>query len=255
MLDLAAHRAARLAALTAPDGWLNLTDRVPLLPGSVTVGQGAQNDVVLSVGPARLGRLSLGPDLAATLTPPHGVALPFLPHPDSPPRLALAGLLLELHVVEGEAALRVRQIDHPARHGFAGLRYFPTRPEWVLSARWHALELPETLGIAQKGGPEGQVQITHRAEFSHAGAEVRLLATHWKGGKPMFVFRDATSGQQTYAASRFLIGEDAGDGRITLDFNRAFNPPCAFTDLAICPLPPRQNILPFRIEAGELAPQ
>jgi uncharacterized protein (DUF1684 family) len=69
----------------------------------------------------------------------------------------------------------------------------------------------------------------------------------------MFVFRDATAGE-TYPACRFLIGEDVRDGEITLDFNRAFTPPCGFTDHAICPLPPPGNILPFRIEAGELAP-
>jgi uncharacterized protein (DUF1684 family) len=66
----------------------------------------------------------------------------------------------------------------------------------------------------------------------------------------MFVIRDATAGSETYAASRFLIGDPAGD-TITLDFNRAHNPPCAFTDFAICPLPPRENRLSFPIRAGE----
>ena len=70
----------------------------------------------------------------------------------------------------------------------------------------------------------------------------------------MFVIRDATSGRQTYAASRFLIGDDVADGQITLDFNRAFSPPCAFSDFAICPLPPRSNILPFAVMAGEMWP-
>jgi uncharacterized protein (DUF1684 family) len=70
----------------------------------------------------------------------------------------------------------------------------------------------------------------------------------------MFVIRDKTSGRETYAASRFLIGEDVTDTTITLDFNRAHNPPCAFTEFAICPLPPRENILPFALRAGEMAP-
>ena len=86
--------------------------------------------------------------------------------------------------------------------------------------------------------------------FTHDGQDVTLLATHWKAGKPMFVIRDATAGSETYAASRFLIGDPAGD-TITLDFNRAHNPPCAFTDFAICPLPPRENRLSFPIRAGE----
>ncbi|MFM7656159.1 MAG: DUF1684 domain-containing protein [Paracoccaceae bacterium] len=62
---------------------------------------------------------------------------------------------------------------------------------------------------------------------------------------------DATSGRETYGAARFLMGEDMHDGGITLDFNRAFTPPCAFTPFAICPLPPRQNVLPFAVTAGE----
>ena len=70
----------------------------------------------------------------------------------------------------------------------------------------------------------------------------------------MFVIRDQTSGHHTYAASRFLLGEDMTSTDVTLDFNKAHNPPCAFSDFAICPLPPRQNILPFAVTAGERAP-
>jgi hypothetical protein len=77
--------------------------------------------------------------------------------------------------------------------------------------------------------------LTHRATFRHQGKTVTLTPTHWKGGKPMFVFRDATAGE-TYPACRFLIGEDADrDGEITLDFNRAFTPPCGFTDFRRLP--------------------
>jgi uncharacterized protein (DUF1684 family) len=104
-----------------------------------------------------------------------------------------------------------------------------------------------------KDGSSAAVTLTHRASFSHQGKTVTLTPTHWKSGQPMFVFRDATAGE-TYPACRFLMGEDAGNGEITLDFNRAFTPPCGFTDYAICPLPPPGNILPFRIAAGELAP-
>ena len=80
-----------------------------------------------------------------------------------------------------------------------------------------------------------------------------LLATQRKSSLPMFVIRDATSGRETYAAARFLIGQDMTASAITLDFNKAYNPPCAFTDFAICPLPPRENILPFAVRAGERA--
>jgi hypothetical protein len=253
--ELAAWRARRLADLAADDGWLNLTDRVPLVPGTQSVGAGAGNDVVLSVGPARLGTLTLAEDGSAAFVA-HGAsaARRFEPGPETPPRLLQGRLLLEIHRVEGEAALRVRDLDSAARRSFAGLRYFPADKAWRICARWLALATPEARGIALKGGHAAEVTLTHRAEFEHAGRMVALLPTHRKAGKPMFVFRDLTSRGQTYGAARFLIPDEIGDDWIVLDFNRAFSPPCAFSEHAICPLPPPENLLPFAIEAGELKP-
>lgn len=251
MESLAQFRAARLAALTAPDGWLNLTDRIETAPGTWTLGRAEGNDLRLSAGPAHLGRLSVTPDNRATLTDLSGQDHPFLPRPEAPAGLETANLNLELHIVEGRPALRVRQTDHPARTAFPGLHHFPEDPAWVIRAAWEVLDEPESLAISMKGGAADTVTISHRARFTHAGHEVVLTPTHRKGGKPMFVFRDATSGRETYGAARFLYGEDRSEDAITLDFNRAINPPCAFTDLAICPLPPPGNVLPFRVEAGE----
>lgn len=248
-------RARRLAALTADDGWLNLTDRVPIRPGVQSVGAGEGHDIVLSVGPARLGLLALAADGQVTLTPEGAAApVPFVAGAETPPRLKLGRLLLEIHSVEGEPALRVRDLESPARAGFTGLRFFPPAPQWRIRARWLPLTAPEARGIALKGGHAEQVTLTHRAEFEHEGRQVQLLATHQKGDKPMFVFRDLTSRDSTYGAGRFLIAEEMGEGWIVLDFNRAYSPPCAFSEHAICPLPPPENILPFAIEAGELRP-
>ncbi len=102
-------------------------------------------------------------------------------------------------------------------------------------------------------GARDRVRITHQARFTHDGQPVTLLPTHEKSGKPMFVIRDQTAGAETYGAARFLIGEVQGD-KVVLDFNKAFNPPCAYTEFAVCPLPPRQNIMPFAIRAGEMKP-
>lgn len=247
-------RARRLAALAADDGWLNLTDRVPLVPGAQSVGNAAGNDIVLSVGPAHLGMLVLAADGRVTLTPEGAAPLPFIAGPETPPRLTLGRLLLEIHTVEGEPALRVRDLDSAARRDFAGLRYFAPAPAWCIRARWRALPAPEARGIALRGGHAEQVTVTHRAEFEHDGRPVTLLPTHQKAGKPMFVFRDLTARGQTYGAGRFLIPDEIGDDWITLDFNRAFSPPCAFSEHAICPLPPPENVLPFAIEAGEMKP-
>lgn len=246
MTDDTEWRAARLAALAAEDGWLNLTDRVDIAPGRMTVGTAPDNDVVISSGPGHLGVLELDPDGQARFD---GVA--FAPVPDNPPRLKVGALLLEVSLLEGQYALRVR--DTAAQLGLPVIDCFPLNPDWRIEAGWEALDAPETLGIDTVKGIATRVQLTHRARFVHDGVPVVLLVTHWKAGKPMFVFRDATSGKETYGAARFLIGEVSGD-RVVLDFNRAFNPPCAFTEYAVCPLPPRQNILPFAVRAGEKTP-
>ena len=254
--ELTEWRANRLAELCAEDGWLNLTDRVDLVQGVQTVGSGAGVDVHISLGPAVLGALELAGDDASFR--PDGWAdrqpLVFSAVSDSPPRLILGRLLLEIHTVEGQPALRVRDRESPARSQFPGLRHFPTAPAWRLVARWSALAAPQTRDIGMVGGHSATVSISHVATFTHAGQHITLMPTHVKAGKPMFVFRDRTSLTETYPASRFLFGQVAGKDEIILDFNRAFNPPCAFTGFAICPLPPPENILPFRVEAGELRP-
>jgi uncharacterized protein len=250
MLPLDQHRAARLAALQAEDGWLNLVDRVEIGPGPLSVGSAPDNTIRLASGPAHLGTLLPGPEGFKFQRDGQPAQL-FQARPDTPPQLRVPPFLLEIHTVDGQPALRVRDLTLPRK---ADLRYFPTNPDWIIRARWLTLKTPVAQAIDQKGGAATTVTLTHTAHFNHDGKSITLLATHWKGGKPMFVIRDQTSGRETYAASRFLIGEDAVDGDITLDFNRAFTPPCGFTDFAICPLPPRENILPFRIDAGELYP-
>ena len=90
--------------------------------------------------------------------------------------------------------------------------------------------------------------------FTHDGQTIELIATHGTPESPQFVIRDLTSRTETYPAARFVFGEDITDSTIVLDFNKALNPPCSFTDFAVCPLPPPQNVLPFRVDAGEKRP-
>lgn len=246
MTPLDQHRQARLDALQAEDGWLNLIDRVQINPGPQTVGAAPDNQIQLSTGPAYLGTLL--PGAAGYSFQSQSGTQPFQTKPDTPPQLRLPPFLLEIHTADDQPALRVRDLTKPRQ---VSLAYFPTNAAWIIRARWQTLNAPIVQPIDQRGGASTTITLTHTAHFTHDGHAVTLLATHWKGGKPMFVIRDQTSGRETYAASRFLIGEDATDAEITLDFNRAFTPPCGFTDFAICPLPPRENILPFRIEAGE----
>mgnify|MGYP001766256216 CR=1 FL=1 len=246
MIPLADHRAARLAALTAPDGWLNLVARIELAPGTHPVGR--TQAVALPTGPDLLGTLTLGPE-GATFARPGEAPSGFAPVPDAFPQVRVDSFLLEIHTVDGVPALRVRDLSLAPQ---VTLRHFPDAPDWVIRASWQSVA-PQVSEVAMKDGSKAAVTVTHRATFRHQGKTVTLTPTHWKGGKPMFVFRDATAGE-TYPACRFLIGEDASETDITLDFNRAVTPPCGFTDFAVCPLPPPGNILAFRIEAGELAP-
>ena len=156
--------------------------------------------------------------------------------------------------MDGRHALRVRDVDAPERNNFTGLRLFPTDPAWRITAAWTLLDAPIAMGIDTVAGIPTTVQITHKAVFSHDGQRYELLPTHGTAQKPQFVLRDLTSRSETYGAARFVYGEDLTATSIVLDFNKAFNPPCAFTDHAVCPLPPPENILPFRIEAGEQKP-
>jgi uncharacterized protein (DUF1684 family) len=250
--EIDSWRSARLAALAAEDGWLNLTDRVEVKPGRMSVGAGPDNDVVLSTGPEHLGLLEVDDEGQAQIVL-GDQRRTFQPVPDNSPRLKLDGLLLEMTRQDG-LALRVRDIRPDRRVAMPRIDSFPLDPDWRVVADWLALKTPEQLGINLVTGAEAMVRITHQARFRHEGHEICLLPTHWKSGVPMFVFRDRTSGRQSYGASRFLYGEVRGD-QVILDFNKAFSPPCAFTDLAVCPLPPRQNILDIEVRAGEMAPQ
>ena len=249
---IAKWREERLAALTAEDGWLNLTDRVAIVPGRMTVGSDPQNDVLISAGPGHMGTLELSSDGVATFDDGQGPQ-PFRPVPDNPPRLKTRNLLLEVTQVEGDFALRVRDVDAASRKAFRGLESYPTNPEWRIEADWIPLDKPQDVEIDLVTGARDRVRITHQATFTHDGQTVTLLPTHEKSGKPMFVIRDRTAGRETYGAARFLIGEVSGD-KVVLDFNKAFSPPCAFTEFAVCPLPVAQNIMPFEIRAGEKKP-
>jgi uncharacterized protein (DUF1684 family) len=206
-------------------------------------------------GPAKLGTLIQDAAGIVTFTPANGTApVRAEPNKKSPPKFELDGLLVEITTMNGENALRIRDTHSAEAENFASIDYFPPRPELRLVADWVQFAAPQQLTINTSKDIETEVEATHKAVFDLDGRHFELLATHGTPERPQFVIRDLTSRDSTYPAARFVYGEDVTDTSIVLDFNKALNPPSAFTEFAVCPLPPPENVLPIRIEAGEKWP-
>ncbi|MCR6495816.1 DUF1684 domain-containing protein [Thermomonas sp. S9] len=154
----------------------------------------------------------------------------------------------------GRLALRVKHADAPSRVHFSGLDYWPGGPQWRLPARFIPHPPGKTLPVVNIIGITENIPNPGALEFTRNGTRYRLEALAEGEGTLLVVFADRTSGHGSYGAGRFLDAPlpDA-QGRVLLDFNRAYNPPCAFTLFATCPLPPPQNRLNLRVEAGEKA--
>ena len=248
--SLDAWKARRLAALKAPNGWLNIIGRTWLSTGTVTVGSDPDSGIVLSAGPATLGTLTQYENGEVDFVPADGSPSHHLvPDKKHPPHFELHGLHVEVTTINGENALRVRDTNSRAPDELEPLRYFPTDPSWRIEARW--VPFQSTLTVGTTKDIDTEVEVTHKAVFDKDGRTWELIATHGTPEAPQFVIRDLTSRDDTYPASRFVYGENVTEDTIVLDFNKAINPPCAFTEYAVCPLPPPQNVLPIRIEAGE----
>ena len=256
-------RAARLARLVTPDGWLTLIGLHFLQPGENTVGSAKDNSVVLAKGPAHLGTLTLADDgcVKAVFNPGLGTKV------DGEDELA-ADLKDDSHgkssvvsvdtvsvlVVDrgGKKALRVKDSESARRTGFLGLDYFPIDPSWRIEADWVAFDKPREVSIRDVLGNVSPAMILGKAVFTREGRTIELLPIQDDpDGILFFVISDETSGKQTYDAARFLYAAQPVDGKVLLDFNKAQNPPCAFTPFATCPLPPKENQIPLPVLAGE----
>jgi uncharacterized protein (DUF1684 family) len=245
-------RRARLARLTSETGWLTLVARYVLergdnqLPiGTVTVDDGGA--VRLVVPP--------GLDVTCGGQPVRERALRADGDPGGGPADAIqhAGRTYELVRRGDSLSMRVRDPQGPLRRTFTGTEWFPPRPEWQVPATLDRLPEPRLTSVPYDFGPV-LLPSPGTLVFEVAGQAARLEALLDDDGKRLFVlFGDATNRDDTYGAGRFLYAPlpDPATGRLVIDFNHALNPGCVFNDLAICPLPPPHNRLPFRVEAGE----
>lgn len=245
-------RQQRRDTLMSKGGWLSLIGRWWLEPGSVTVGSAPDCDIVLSVGPALAGRLELVAGEGLTFRNGEGAVEQTIGLDSRfPVMFPVDRFTFEITSMDGSLALRVRDLQSEEPAKLAPIPHYPTDPSWRIRAAWVALEAPGEVELDTVVGVKTKVGVTHIARFEHDGQAVELLSTYGTPERPQFVFRDITARDETYPPARFVFGEDVSDTQVTLDFNKAINPPCAFTEFAACPLPPAQNILPFAIRAGE----
>lgn len=243
---------ARAASLAVPDSWLGLAGLYLLEAGDNTVGTATDAAVQLPAGPARLGVLRwVGDELS--WRPATGEPQPLQTDAGGAPTVVAAGTSA-FFVIErdGRRAVRVRDLDWAARQPFAGVDCFAYDPAWRIEAEWRLLDPPQTMEVPNVSGDLKPVRVEWQAVFRVGDTEVALLPMSVSESGAFFVFRDASSGRQTYGAGRFLNTTAPAGGRIVLDFNHAYNPPCAFTAFATCPLPPPENWLAFPVSAGEL---
>ena len=263
--ELERWKAKRLAGLKSEDGWLSLVGLFWFKEGENRFGSDPSNEIVLPEGkvPPQAGTLRLaGGRVTLEAKPGSGIksggqdvtTLELKSDEDGAPTMLELGSL-SLHVVKrGERlGLRVKDRENPARAAFKGTDYYPADRKWVVDARFEPYQPPKQVPILNVLGMETEETSPGALAFEVDGRPYRLEALKEKGEEQFFIiFADQTSGKETYSAGRYLYADPPGaDGRVTLDFNRAYSPPCAFTKYATCPLPPQQNRLALRVEAGE----
>jgi len=255
-------REKREAGLKADDGWLSVAGLFWLKDGYNRVGTSPTSKVRLPRGPANAAVITMHADKVLHLAVNPGVAVTVNGKPVTsadlqsdqngakPDIIGIGNLKLFVIHRSGKNAVRLKDPEAATRREFTGLQWFPVQPEWKIEAKWVAHPQPKKVIIDTMVGDKEEGVIPGYAEFQKGGQQIRLEPTV-EDNSLFFVFRDKTAGKTTYPAARFLYSAMPKDGKVTLDFNRAYNPPCAFTAFATCPLPTPQNRLTIDIPAGE----
>jgi uncharacterized protein (DUF1684 family) len=246
--------------LRGDQSWFNVVGLHWLAPGTSTVGSDPANDIVLPGGPPLVGAIDVRDDVAtlratsseAVVDGEHAGRRTLIPdtHADT---TFVAVARVRFHVIErgGSLGLRVVDLDSPARRSFAGLDHFPIDPRWRLEASVEPARSPRERFPTILGG-ETTEDVAGVVSFAVDGRPFEILALQEEGSDGLFlIFGDRTNGESTYESGRYVYTPPVVDGRVTVDFNLALNPPCAFTHAATCSLPPASNRLPIAVTAGE----
>lgn len=264
-LEIERWQANRIARLTSETGWLTLAGLFWLKEGKNTFGSAKPNALRLdneALAAYAGAFVKSGSSVQFVANPKAGIThagkpvstIDLVPDSKAEPTLLESGPV-SFFLIErgGKYGVRVRDKNNPHRVHFSGLQYFPISTDWVFQARFEAYEPHRSVPITNILGMEENMECPGALVFSKDGREWRLDAVlEEPGAAELFImFADGTSGKETYGAGRFMYLPLPLNGTVPLDFNMAYSPPCAFNDFATCPLPPPQNRLALRVEAGE----
>jgi uncharacterized protein (DUF1684 family) len=242
--EIAEYRATRVARLTRPEGWLSVVALIPLKDGT--------NDVELPAKPPVKARMTLKGGKVTLDANPFAVEL----GDDTQEGYTIVrhgAMSFFIHKVGDNFGVRVKDPDGERRRDFKGIDTFPPDPKYRVEARFEPYNPPKHIPMPNVSGITTDEVSPGALVFTLEGKEYRIDPILEQGTKDYFIIiKDATSGHETYGAARYLYASPPdASGKTIVDFNKAYNPPCAFTPYATCPLPPPQNRLPIRIEAGE----
>jgi len=256
-------RQQREENLKAENGWLTVAGLFWLKEGESTMGAGRENNFVLPPGsaPMKVGTFDFhggktifqaAPGVTVTVNgKPVSKASLVADSAGSPDVLRIRDLSMFVIQRGSRFGVRLKDKDSEARRNFAGTRWFPVSGEYRVTAKFVPYTPPKKISVPNILGDVDQEASPGYVEFTLKGQQLRLDPVS-EGNVLFFIFKDLTAGKETYPPGRFLYADMPQNGEVVLDFNQAVDPPCAFTPYATCPLPPAQNHLPVRIEAGEL---
>ena len=262
-----AWRDGRAKRLTSPNGWLTLVGLHWLEPGENVFGSDPDCAVPLPAGkaPKRAGvlvlesgvvRIKPAPDTGFMLDGKPVVAQALADDTMEKPDVVTRGDLSFVAIKRGDrVGIRVKDSQSPVLKNFKGLDYFPADPKWRVTASFAPYAAPKKVTIPTVLGTTESMEAPGLVTFTIDGKTLTLepVVEDPSDAKLFFIFKDQTSAKETYGAGRFLYADMPKDGKVVVDFNQAYNPPCAFTPYATCPLPPTKNWLAIRVEAGEKA--
>lgn len=253
----------RAERLKADDGWLNLVGRTWLKPGENKFGSAKDNDVLIESDkvPAYMG-IFVFQDSTVTMKVNDGVEVLLNGEPvkeivmvgDHKKEMTVfqyASIKWNLIVRNELYGIRFRDLESEVVKNFKGIERFPVNEDWKITADFEAYDPPKRIDVPNVLGQIDEEPSPGAIVFTKDNQTYRLEAVD-AGDKLWFIFADETSGKETYGGGRFLYTDKPdSNGKVIVDFNKAYNPPCVLTKFATCPLPPKENYIKLRITAGE----